>query len=59
MWSCGGEGSTPSHKGGQTLRFLPRAVQQLKLLPRLDTKFHFRRPRVDTKPPFDGLRANK
>ena len=27
--------------GGPTLRFLPRAVQQLKMPPRADTKSHF------------------
>ena len=32
---------------GPTLRFLPRAVQQLKLLPRVDTTSHFRHPWVD------------
>ena len=32
---------TGGSEGGPTVRFLPRAIQQLKLLPRADTKSHF------------------
>ena len=42
-----------------TLRFLPRAAQQLKILPRADTKSHFWHPRADAMPHFDSLRADK
>ena len=33
--------------GSPTLRFLPRVVQQLKMLPEADTKSHFYSPRKD------------
>ena len=33
--------------GGPTLRLLPIAVQQLKLLPRVDTASHFLQPREE------------
>ena len=45
--------------GGLTLRFLPRVIQQLKLPPRVDMTFHFRRPRVGTKPHFNIPKVNK
>ena len=40
-------------------RVLPRAVQQLKMLPRADTKSHFRHPGTDTILHFDSARADK
>ena len=45
--------------GGSTLRFLPRAIQQLKLLDGVDTTSNFLHPRADNKPHFNGPRANK
>ena len=33
---------------GPKLRFLPGAVQQLKMLPKADTKSHFWHPRANT-----------
>ena len=43
-----------------TLRFLPRAVEQLKMLPRADTKFIFGTlERGDTIPHFDSPRVDK
>ena len=44
--------------GVQYKRFLPGAVQQLKLLPRVNTS-HFLRPTVDILPYFNGPKANK
>ena len=44
--------------GGTMQRFLPGAIQQLKLLPRVNT-FHFLRPTVDASPYFNGPKANK
>ena len=34
-------------------------VQQLKMLPRADTKSHFWHPRADTIPHFDSPRVDK
>ena len=42
-----------------TLRLLPRAVQQSKLLPRVDIKSHFRRSRAGTTLYFNGHIAEK
>ena len=42
-----------------TLTLLPRAVQQLKLLPRVDSTSHFLYPRADKKPHFNGPRVKK
>ena len=42
-----------------TQRFLPRAVQQLKMLLRADTKSHFWHPRADMIPHFNSPRADK
>ena len=36
--------------GGSDTKVLPRAVQQLKMLPRADTKSHFWHPIADTNP---------
>ena len=44
---------------GPTLRLLPRAVQQLKMLPRTDTKSHFSHPRAVTIPHFGSPRLEK
>ena len=44
---------------GSTLKLSPRAVQQSKLLPGGNTTSHFWRPRADTKPHFNGYRANE
>ena len=44
----GGGGERPK------LRFLPRAIQQLKMLPRADRKSHFWHPRTNTTPHFDS-----
>ena len=45
--------------GGLTLRFLSRAVQQLKMPPRVDTKSHFWDARAGTIPQFDSPREDK
>ena len=42
-----GQNSLIKVTGSPTLRFLPRVVQQLKMLPRADTKPHFYSPRAD------------
>ena len=57
-------GVTPGHSltkvmGSPTHRFLPSAVQQLKMLLRADTKSHFSHPRTDTIPHFNSPRADK
>ena len=39
---------------GPTLMFLPRAGQQLKLLPRVGTTSHFLCPRAENDTYFDG-----
>ena len=49
----GGGGGVP------TLRFLSRAVQQLKMLLITNTKPHFWHPRADTIRHFDSPRADK
>ena len=43
---------------GTIQRFLPKAAQQLKLLPRLNTS-HFLCPTVDLSSYFNGPKANK
>ena len=57
--NCPG-GNCPGGNCPDTLiyRFLLGAVQQLKLLPRVNTS-HFLRPRVDGLPYFNGPKANK
>ena len=42
--------------GGPTLRFLARAVQQLKMKPRADTKSDSFHPTADTIPHFNSPR---
>ena len=52
-------GSTLNHNdGGTILKLLPGAVQQLKLLPRVNTS-HFLCPRIDASSHFNGPIANK
>ena len=53
----GGEGIEVT--GKQTSRFLPRAVQQLELLPRVYMISHFLHPRADKKPHFYSPRAKQ
>ena len=49
-----------SDEGGRPkLRFLPGAIQQLKMLPRADRKSHFWHPRANTIPHFDSPRVVK
>ena len=45
--------------GFVTRRVLPRAVQQLEMVPRADTKSQFWHPRVDTIPHFNSPGADK
>ena len=53
------KGALLDHKDGGTKQmFSPRAVQQLKLLPKVNTS-HFLRPRVDVSLYFNGPKANK
>ena len=40
-------------------RLLPRAVQQLELLPRVDTTTCILHPRADKKTPVNGPKVNK
>ena len=54
----GGGHSLIKVRGSET-KLLPRAVQQLKMLPRADRKSHFWHPRADTIPHFDSPRAEK
>ena len=52
-------GALLDHNDGGTIqRFLPGAVQQLILLPRVNTS-HFLCPTVDVSPYFNGPKANK
>ena len=48
----GGWHSLIEVRGKQTLRLLPRAVQQLNLLPTVHMVSHFLHPRADKKPHF-------
>ena len=59
-WGGGGGGHSLIEVTREaSLRFLPRAVQQLKILPRADTKSHVWHPKADTIPHFDSPRADK
>ena len=52
-------GALSDHNDGGTIqRFLPGAVQKLKLLPGVNTS-HFPSPRVDVSPYFNDSKANK
>ena len=45
--------------GGSDTKVPPKAVQQLNMLPRADTKSHFWHPKADTIPHFYSLRVDK
>ena len=45
--------------GGSDTKVLPRAEQQLNMLPRADTKSHFLHPKADTTPHFESARVDK